>query len=462
MFRELDVQRRGFGTVAAREDGHLAPGVLKFAREFFHDGRLAGAAEGEVADGDDLNAQRFVAEDADVDQPAVDFDADLVKLGTAEEDSARQFRLEIMAFLENRLRGKRFQGFRPRHGIFRASRLNVPSARSRGKAKPRSGQHWSYLSLPFWKLIRTVGAGMRRVNVLFVLSTLCLAGAGFSRAQAAMETFSIDTSQSPVLIGPGSVFAGFAITPQGAGALSNSYSGSININLSSSTIQFPGGSGINARTNGTWQPAAGGATGSAPADYGAVVQVNYPPFGFYTFDGAIRNFSLDVTSSTLPLSGTNFNGTNLIFSITSVNAALDYYSTIKAGSVALTGYATNAVAAGATLITNGTKQTLTIPVSAQFTFTVLSPNDTKIILFGQIVATNSLGAAPPLIKSIGVTNQNVVVTADNASTLSQLLVSSNLTAWAPAAGVVITTNNLGWVIFTSPANGARAFFRVQQ
>jgi hypothetical protein len=55
------VQRRGFGTVAAREDGDVAPGVAQFARKFFHDRRLARAADGEVADGDDLDAERFVA-----------------------------------------------------------------------------------------------------------------------------------------------------------------------------------------------------------------------------------------------------------------------------------------------------------------------------------------------------------------------------------------------------------------
>ena len=67
------VQRRGFGTVAARKDGHVAPGVAQFAREFFHDRRFARAADGEVADGDDLHAQRLVAEDADVDKASGGF-----------------------------------------------------------------------------------------------------------------------------------------------------------------------------------------------------------------------------------------------------------------------------------------------------------------------------------------------------------------------------------------------------
>ena len=55
--------------------------VLEFAGEFFHDGRFAGAADGEVADGDDLDAQRGVAEDADVVEKAAGFDGDLENFG---------------------------------------------------------------------------------------------------------------------------------------------------------------------------------------------------------------------------------------------------------------------------------------------------------------------------------------------------------------------------------------------
>ena len=299
---------------------------------------------------------------------------------------------------------------------------------------------------------------MKGTNKFIILAALCIAGASLNHIQAAMQVFTIDNSQSPISIGPGSTFAGFAVTAQGPGSLSNSYYGSINVDLSASTIQFSGGSAINARTNGVWQPAPGGVAGSGPANYGAQAQL----FGFYTAYAAIRHLSLDVTSATLPLSGTNFNGTNLIFSIASSNAVADYYSSIESGSKSLTGYATNALAAGFTVTTNGGKQTLTIPISAQFAFTVISANDTKVNLIGQIVATNSGAAAPLVIKSIVLSNQNVVVTAGNATIQSQLLVSSNLTAWAPAPGVVVTTNASGETIFTAPANGTNAFFQVKQ
>src|ERR1019366_3883525 len=107
---------------------------------------------------------------------------------------------------------------------------------------------------------------------------------------------------------------------------------------------------------------------SAPADYGAVASVNYPPFGFITVYGGLRNISFDVTSPVLPVTGGAFNGTNLVFSFASINAALDYYSSFLHGSLALTGYATNTVATGATETVNGSTQTLVIPIDATFFF----------------------------------------------------------------------------------------------
>ena len=277
--------------------------------------------------------------------------------------------------------------------------------------------------------------------------------------QAAPVTFTIDNSQSVITVS--GLIVNFAMTPQGPGALITSYSGSINADPSGSTIQFTGGSSINAHTNGIWQPVAGGTAGSASADYGAVASVNYPPFGFITVYGGLRNISFDVTSPVLPVTGGGFNGTNLVFSFASINAALDYYSGILNGSLALTGYATNTVATGATETVNGSKETLVIPIDATFYFKLKSANDTTVHLTGQLVATNVIAPPAPVIRSVALTNQNVVVAAQNATALSQLLVSSNLTTWS-AASVTKTTNNSGWIIFTTPMNRPQAFFQVEQ
>ena len=137
---------------------------------------------------------------------------------------------------------------------------------------------------------------------------------------------------------------------------------------------------------------------------------------------------------------------------------MDYYSSASThGSLALGGYATNLVALGSSLTTNGSTVTLVIPIGAQFVFTLLSANDTTINLIGQIVATNAITVAPPVIQSINVTNQNAVVAAANATGQSQLLVSTNLATWSPAS-VTITTNNSGWIIFTHAAELVPAHF----
>lgn len=281
----------------------------------------------------------------------------------------------------------------------------------------------------------------------------------FYQASAAPVVFAIDNSQSQILIAaPPSVLAVWAITPQGTGALGTSYSGNINADLSDSTIQFTGGSTINAHTNGVWQPAAGGTVGSAPADYGPE---NNPPFGSVTL-GALRNISFDVTSPALALTDTNFTGTNLVFSFASVSAVLDYYASSSAhGSLALGGYATNTLAMEATLTTNDSTRELVINVGAQFVFTLFSANDTKLELIGQLVATNAIPAAAPFIQSISVTNQSVVVATENTTAQSHLLVSTNLTTWSTASAT-LTTNGLGMIVFTSTAGGPRAFYRVQQ
>jgi hypothetical protein len=302
---------------------------------------------------------------------------------------------------------------------------------------------------------------MGRIKHLFVLSLLLGAGVFFHQAQGAPVVFTIDSSKS--FIQASGLVANFAMTPQGAGALVTGYSGDINADLSGSAIQFTGGSDIIAHTNGMWFPAVGGGTAvAAPADYGPEASVIIPPFPPTKLYGALRNISFDVTSPVLPITGTNFNGTNLVFSFASANAALDYYASSSIhGSLALNGHATNTIAVGSSLATNGNTRTLVIPIDAQFVFTLLSAKDTTVHVMGQIVATNSIAAAAPVIQSINVTGQNVVMRAENASLQSQLLASTNLTSWLTAS-FTVATNVSGGVIFTTPMTGAHAFFRVQQ
>jgi hypothetical protein len=292
--------------------------------------------------------------------------------------------------------------------------------------------------------ICSLGSGILSFGMVFFLD----------RALAGAVVFTIDSSQSQISLS--GKIAGFPLTAQGAGSLMTTYSGNINADVAGSTIQFTGSSAIIAKTNGVWQPAIGGASGSALADYGA--QANLSFFG--TGYGAARNIVLDLTSPLLTLTGTNFDSTALVFSFaTSSASSFDYNTSIKQGTLSLTGNSTNSVANGASLTTNGNLMKLVIQINAQFAFTLLTAGDTPLDLTGQIVATN-LMTAPPNISSIVLNNQNVVLTVGNATAQSQVQISTNLTSWLPASTTV--SNYSGSMIFTTPLSGPQSFFRVQQ
>lgn len=279
-----------------------------------------------------------------------------------------------------------------------------------------------------------------------------------SKTQAAPTVFVLDDSQSQVTLS-GTV-AGTAFTAQGPGSLTTHYNGHINADISGSTIQFPGGSVLNALTNGVWQPAVGGSVGTGPADYGAVASVNLGIFSANVY-GAARNIVLDLASPMLSVTGGSFDGSSLVFGFATNTATLDYnYG--SGSTIALTGYSTNTVANGATLSTNNGVLKLAIQIDTQFTFSLLSSDDSTLHLTGQLVATNATAvAAAPVFQSVAVSNQSLVMTVQNATAQSQLMVSTNLTNWMPATGTT-TTNSSGSVIFTAPMSGPKGFFRVQQ
>ena len=280
----------------------------------------------------------------------------------------------------------------------------------------------------------------------------------YGRAQAAPEVFTIDGSQSQITLS-GQV-AGYTFSAQGAGSLTTTYSGSINADISGSTIQFTGSSAIIAKANGVWQPGVGGAGGSsAAADYGAVASAGF----FGTAYGAARNVVLDMASPLLTVTGTNFDSSALVFSFaTGSSSSFDYYNGfLGGGSLSLTGNSTNTVANAASLTTAGASQKLFIQLNAQFSFTLLSTGDTPLTLTGQIVATNS-SVAPFMISSIAVSNQSVVLKVLDATLQSQLQSSTNLTAWSSASGAVSTNAGTGIITFTTPMTGSQGYFRVQK
>lgn len=282
------------------------------------------------------------------------------------------------------------------------------------------------------------------------------------RASAIPMVFGIDNSRSQIAIS-GTV-AGSPFSAQGPGALTTSYNGAINADLTGSTIQFTGGSNIDAETNGVWQPAAGGGAGSAPADYGVTNSVNLGIGApdYFPGNAALRNMMLDLTSSVLALTNGGFAGNSLVFAFVTNTTSFDYsYGDFEEGSADLTGDSTNMIADGAILSTNDGVRTMTLQINSQFQFMLITVNDSIINLTGKLVATNAAPLPPPVILSIAKNDQYAIVTTENATAESSLLSSTNLAAWSPTSAT-ITTNGAGMIVFTTLIRSPQAFYRVQQ
>lgn len=273
--------------------------------------------------------------------------------------------------------------------------------------------------------------------------------------------FDIDASQTRLAIS-GSL-AEEPFSAQGPGALTTSYHGTINADLTTSTLQFTGGSTIDTETNGIWQPATGGGAGSEPADYGVTNSINLSIGAPMYFPGnaAFRNIALDLTSPVLNLTNGGFAGDRLVFSFVTNTSTFDYDYNNYEGSIGLDGDSTNLIVGGAVVLTNAGIRTITIQINSQFPFALLAENDSIIDLAGQLVATNAVPLPPPIIQSIIKVGQDVVVTTENTTAQSLLILSTNLAAWSSSSATV-TTNGLGLRVFSSPIRFPKAFYRVQQ
>ena len=95
-----------FGTITTGENGDVAALVAQFASEFLHDGCFAGAADGQVADGDDLDAESRVAQDADIVKESPDFNGDLKELRAAVKQTANESGPGSAPFFQNDLEDK--------------------------------------------------------------------------------------------------------------------------------------------------------------------------------------------------------------------------------------------------------------------------------------------------------------------------------------------------------------------
>src|SRR5215510_6571472 len=117
-------------------------------------------------------------------------------------------------------------------------------------------------------------------------------------AMAEVRVFTVQYPQSMLTFAGN--FVGIALQPQQVGSLTGRYTGTIVVDLTSSTIRFPGGSSMVASNTGSYRPLPGGAMGTAPANYGGM---GTGAGGLISGDAAVRNILLDLTNVTSAITG---------------------------------------------------------------------------------------------------------------------------------------------------------------
>ncbi|MEO8425752.1 MAG: hypothetical protein ABI651_01440 [Verrucomicrobiota bacterium] len=262
------------------------------------------------------------------------------------------------------------------------------------------------------------------------------------RGVTAPVIFNLDPAQSSITLS-GNVLNN-AFKEQGPGSLTASFSGTIAADVTGSTIQFIGGSAIDALTSGNWQPQTGGAAGSAPADYGVTAAT---PFA--TAFAAARNILVDVLSGPLPITNGTFGSSQLAFGFpTNATSGVDYRVTgllSASGHKELVGLSTNRITTAATLTTSAAGETLTLPVDADFFLSLLSNKDTLLNLKGKLVATRS-SIQGPVFNLIMVSNQTVTLRWQTIPGQKyQLESSTDLNAWIiEATNLIASMNTFAW------------------
>lgn len=234
----------------------------------------------------------------------------------------------------------------------------------------------------------------RHASTVFVLSMLFL-NFGTSTTLAVERVYNIVTNQSNIAI-TGKVHSAFGTTdilPQGTGSLTTNYSGTIRADrVATSSIQFLGGSLIDANVSGSWKPLANGDDGSAPADYGG--RVSYL-FGTITANFAARDFVADLLSDALAVDSAGHFGLSTT-TVSFVSGNLAYRSSLgQAGSDTVMGQS-SAMSGTGTLASQSQGgnflETLLLPVSTTQTVTVDATTSVDFTLTGQLFATAVLPA----------------------------------------------------------------------
>jgi hypothetical protein len=208
--------------------------------------------------------------------------------------------------------------------------------------------------------------------------------------RASTITPTINSSQS--MLNAAMTFGSVAATAQVPGSLSDTYSGSIEADLTNNTLTFSGGSSIVAlAATASYVPPLGGAnTQGSPQNYGGYFQNISIPLYTFNSDVDLRDVNLDITSGSVVV-GSPASGLVLTvesgaenFSVPALplyGVTAGYYSQNFSGTTA-----NNASSSLVTLAVSGSTETLTIPVNATINFTE-EGEAASVNLTGNIVAT---------------------------------------------------------------------------
>ncbi|HEY1598207.1 MAG TPA: PEP-CTERM sorting domain-containing protein [Pirellulales bacterium] len=218
----------------------------------------------------------------------------------------------------------------------------------------------------------------------FLIVTCVVATSTLSRA--GQLSFNIDPAQSHITLTLETADGTQIISsPQTPGSDTTSLSGTLNADVTASTIQFLTTDNLQFGLQAVSQsPLIDGTTGSSPAQYGLNVDIAGVGGGVV----AARNYVADVTSGVIPVSAGAFDATKLVLTLTPGSISsynLTFFGSTAAGFFTGSNPGNNALSNG-TLTQVGGLETLTASVS------VVAPTTVEGVTFlgvftGQIVAT---------------------------------------------------------------------------
>jgi hypothetical protein len=274
--------------------------------------------------------------------------------------------------------------------------------------------------------------------------------------------FTVDPTQSSATLS-GGIRGGSSLQPQGAGSLTTTYHGSFAVSYDDgSSSPNPGVQFLNdgthsavADNSGTWQPAVGGGSGSAPANYGGKIDIHIL-FFTTTALAAVRNMAFVATtpgySAINPADGTFASNQTL----TATAGSADYNAgSLGSGTTSIAGQsASNTSSSLGTFVDNG-DGTYQITVPIQFTISRdVSGMTVDFTATGQIVATASVPVISP--GGIGPDGRGIPVNYTSLSSMVGLVNVADSTATITNARMLTSMS----IVLTNNVDGAGEFLDV--